>query len=80
MAAVVSAVVVAYRADDVVAACLARLAAALERVEGETELVVVANGPPLPGSSLPPGALVVPGSSSLGFAGGVSAALSEARG
>src|SRR5262245_44163859 len=80
MSAVVSAVVVAYRADDVVAGCLARLAVALECIEGETELVVVVNGPQVPGSSLPAGAIIVPGSSRLGFAGGVSAGLREARG
>jgi GT2 family glycosyltransferase len=76
----VSAIVVAYRNDAVLRDCLARVAAALERVPGETELVVVVNGPAVPASSLPAGTLAARGAPSLGFAGGVAAGLREARG
>jgi GT2 family glycosyltransferase len=77
---VMSAVVVAYRSDAVLRDCLERVAAALRRVSGDTELVVVANGPALPTSVLPAGTVAVPGSPGLGFAGGVAAGLREARG
>jgi GT2 family glycosyltransferase len=76
----VSAVVVAYRDGAVVQDSLARLAAALDRVQGETELVVVANGLPLRMSSLPASTVTVPGAPTLGFAGGVAAGLRAARG
>jgi GT2 family glycosyltransferase len=77
---VVSAIVVAYRNDAVLRDCLARLAGALERIPGETELVVVVNGPPVSPASLPADTLAVPGSPSLGFAGGAAAGLRVARG
>ena len=55
MQTLVSAIVVAYRNDAVLRDCLARVAAALERVPGETELVVVVNGPRCRHRHFPPG-------------------------
>jgi GT2 family glycosyltransferase len=71
-----SAVVVAFGHTELVAACLASLDAALARVEGESELIVVANR----AVAAPPSAVVLEGSSELGFAGAVGAALAVARG
>lgn len=59
-----SAIVVAFGKEELLEACLASLEAALARVEGETELIVVANDV----------------DDNLGFAGGVAAGLARARG
>ena len=59
-----SAIVVAFGKEELLEACLASLEAALARVEGETELIVVVNDV----------------DDNLGFAGGVAAGLARARG
>jgi GT2 family glycosyltransferase len=59
-----SAIVVAYGKEELREACVASLEAALARVDGETELIVVVNDP----------------AANLGFAGGVAAGLADARG
>src|SRR5262245_30995888 len=59
-----SAIVVAFGKDDLRGACVASLEAALARIEGETELIVVVND----------------ATRNLGFAGGVAAGLAGARG
>jgi GT2 family glycosyltransferase len=59
-----SAIVVAFGKEELREACLASLEAALARVDGETELIVVVNDV----------------GDNLGFAGGVAAGLARARG
>jgi GT2 family glycosyltransferase len=71
-----SAIVVAFGKEQLLAECLDRLGRSLARVDGTTELVVVANDL----AATPAGAVVVPGSRELGFAGGVAAGLAHARG
>lgn len=74
-----SAIVVAYGKERLLERCLSQLESALERVEGETELIVVANGPGGP-PAIPDRAVLVPGTPNLGFAGGVAAGLAVTRG
>ena len=72
-----SAIVVAFGKRALLDRCLVALTYALARVEGESELIVVAND----GAVLQvPGAVVVRGGPELGFAGGVAAGLGTARG
>jgi GT2 family glycosyltransferase len=70
-----SAIVVAFGKAPLLEECLARLALALERVDGRSELIVVANDR----RAAPCGRTVL-GAPELGFAGGVEAALTSARG
>jgi len=79
-----SAIVVAFRKEVLLEACLANLAKALARVDGETELIVVIND--LSASArkrlearIPP-VITVVGPSDRGFAGGVARGLAVARG
>jgi len=79
-----SAIVVAFRKEVLLEACLANLAQALARVDGETELIVVIND--LSASArkrlearIPP-VITVVGPSDRGFAGGVARGLAVARG
>jgi GT2 family glycosyltransferase len=60
----ISAIVIAFGKEELLESCLESLEAALARVEGETELIVVVNND----------------ETNLGFAGGVAAALPDARG
>jgi GT2 family glycosyltransferase len=75
-----SAIVVAFGKPALLEECLTRLEAALDVVEGKTELIVVVND----GSDVPAGggrnAIPVCGSPQLGFAGGVALGLEVARG
>jgi len=78
-----SAIVVAFGKERLLADCLSRLERALARVEGETEVVVVVNelsADMTASFQLRPGVVIVAGSPGLGFAGGVAAALAAARG
>ena len=59
-----SAIVVAFEKEELLQACLSSVEAALARVEGETELILVVNEP----------------SANRGFAGGVAVGLDGARG
>jgi GT2 family glycosyltransferase len=78
-----SAIVVAYGSEELLSGCLAALASALARVEGETEIVVVLNRDStalersLEGV---PRAVAVRGAPGLGFAGGVAVGLAVAAG
>jgi GT2 family glycosyltransferase len=79
-----SAVVVAFAKEELLAECISALGAALANVDGETELVVVANSLSDSGQErlrrLAPGLVLVAGSPRLGFAGGVTAGIAAARG
>jgi len=72
-----SAIVVAFGDDALGEECLARLADALTRVDGETQLIVVAN---CGRATDRPGATTVAGDAGLGFAGGVERGLAVASG
>jgi GT2 family glycosyltransferase len=72
-----SAIVVAFGKQALLERCLAALASALARVDGESELIVVANDGAV---QRLPGAVIVRGAPELGFAGGVAAGLAVARG
>jgi GT2 family glycosyltransferase len=72
-----SAIVVAFGNEALTTECLVRLADALARVEGGTELIVVANDGR---ARTRPGVTTVPGRPELGFAGGVEAGLAVACG
>ena len=74
---VLSAIVVDYRGGALLERCLADLSAALARVAGETELIVVDNGG---GLEPMPDVRLVPLARNTGFAGGVAAGLAAARG
>jgi GT2 family glycosyltransferase len=79
-----SAVVVAFGKDEFLTDCVSALGAALANVDGETELVVVANSLSDSGRErlrrLAPAAVLVAGTPRLGFAGGVTAGIAAARG
>jgi GT2 family glycosyltransferase len=75
-----SAIVVAYGKHALLERCLPELESALERVEGETELIVVTNGSGRAAPEVPDRAVLVPGAPNYGFAGGVAAGLEIARG
>jgi GT2 family glycosyltransferase len=77
----VSAIVVAYASEDMVAKCLSSVERALTEVDGETEAIVVLNRPMdgLRGTLGEPWLVAEPGRN-LGFAGGVMTALAKARG
>jgi GT2 family glycosyltransferase len=70
----VSAIVVTHRGGPLLAACLAALRTALERVDGETELLVVDNAAGVTGSD------VLSLSENLGFAGGVAYGIEHSSG
>jgi GT2 family glycosyltransferase len=72
-----SAIVVAFGDETVREECLSRLSAGLARVDGGTELIVVANDGV---GTARPGLTTVAGHAELGFAGGVEAGLAVARG
>ena len=81
----VSAVILTYRRQDLLAACLGSVQEALEHVDGATEIVVVDNASP--GSiatarvrALCPRARIVTLSENRGYAGGLHAGLDVARG
>jgi GT2 family glycosyltransferase len=71
-----SAIVVAFGKEEVLARCLTHLRAALDRVEGGSELVVVVND----GQAPPAPALTVAGGRELGFGGAVAAGLAASSG
>ncbi len=79
-----SAIVVAFGKESLLDECISRLAKALARVDGASELIVVLNG--VSASSrqrlerMSPPVVTVDGSPELGFAGGVAAGLAIARG
>ena len=79
-----SAIVVNFRRPELLRACLRSLVPALERVEGETELVVVDNGSADGSSDLVraefPDAILVALASNRGFGGGVNAGLERSSG
>ncbi len=79
-----SAIVVNFRQPELLRACLRSLDAALERVEGETELVVVENGSGDGSAELVrrehPHAALVELDENRGFGGGVNAGLERSRG
>jgi GT2 family glycosyltransferase len=81
MSCIVSGIVVAYGDEGMLGRCLRSLDAALGRVDGETELIVVLNRPidpercPLAGPWI-----VVEQPENVGFAGGVAAGLARAAG
>src|SRR5262249_43262018 len=75
-----SAIVVAFGKAPLLAECLERLRLALACVDGATGLVGGANDLPDGLDDALAGAVVVPGSRELGFAGGVAAGLARTRG
>ena len=79
-----SAIVVNFRQPELLGACLCSLDAALERVEGETELVVVDNASGDGSAELVrhehPAATLVELEENRGFGGGVNAGLERSRG
>jgi GT2 family glycosyltransferase len=77
-----SAIVVAYGKERILAECLASVEAALARVDGTAELVVVVNAAsPITRERLAAGAaLVVEGGPELGYAGAVERGLAASRG
>lgn len=82
---VVSAVILTYQRQDLLPACLDSVRAALARVDGETEVVVVDNASPENRATplvaqLCPHARVVTLRENCGYAGGVEAGLDAARG
>lgn len=83
-AAAVSAIVVNYRQPELLRACLRTLEAALARVEGDTELVVVENGSRDGSAEMVraefPAATLVQLSENRGFGGGVNAGLAHSTG
>jgi GT2 family glycosyltransferase len=83
--AVVSAVILTYRRQDLLPACLRSLQAALRNVDGATEIVVVDNASPGNRATalvaeLCPGARVVTLTENRGYAGGVIAGIAAAAG
>jgi GT2 family glycosyltransferase len=79
-----SAIVVAFGKESLLEECVSRLAAAVERVDGESELIVVLNDVSAAGRERlerrTPPVVTVAGGAELGFAGGVAAGLAVARG
>jgi len=72
-------IVIAFGKEGLVRECVSSLVAALERVDGESEVFVVVNDGEV---ELPPGAAIttLPGDRELGFAGAVALGLERARG
>jgi GT2 family glycosyltransferase len=80
-APLVSAIVVAFGKEDVLADCLRLIDRALEAIDGPTELIVVVNGLSDEGRRMAgDGRILVDPGRNLGFAGGVAAGLERARG
>lgn len=82
---VVSAVILTYKRQDLLPACLQSLLSALRAVDGETEIVVVDNASPdnratAKIAQICPSARIVTLTENLGYAGGVQAGLDAARG
>ena len=79
-----SAIVVAFGKESLLEECVSRLAAAVGRVDGESELIVVLNHVSAVARERlerrTPLAVTVAGGPGLGFAGGVAAGLAVARG
>jgi GT2 family glycosyltransferase len=79
-----SAIVVAFGKEGLLDECLSRLAAAADRVDGESEVIVVLNDVSAAGRERlrrrAPLVVTVAGGPELGFAGGVAAGLTLARG
>jgi GT2 family glycosyltransferase len=79
-----SAIIVAFGKEPLLDACLSSLEQALARVDGQTELIVVVNdlsaGARERLHARAPAVTMVDGSRDLGFAGGVAAGLTIARG
>jgi GT2 family glycosyltransferase len=80
MAVRLSALVVAFRKEELLHACLASVEEALARVDGETELIVVLNDVSPESRARLRAAVTVEGDPALGFAGAVAAGLTVARG
>jgi GT2 family glycosyltransferase len=80
MAVRLSALVVAFRKEELLQACLASVDDALARVDGETELVVVLNDGSAATRARLATTVTVEGDPGLGFAGAVASGLAAARG
>src|SRR5439155_13136772 len=79
-----STIVVAFGKESLLEECVSRLEAAVEHVDGESELIVVLNDVSAAARERlerrTPPIVTVAGSPELGFAGGVAAGLAVARG